>query len=449
VKRKNLMRHWIFTALLSLLIAAGPARADEAAQDKVQRFLATITPPGAQISFAGVEESDDTITVRDVVAHAQSAGGEETVQRIGVMQLRGMAALPSGLFRLDSLRAENIRIDGASDLQGAGPGNVRIRTATASEVDGARIGALAFSDIEVSASAAGSAYIMRIAAATLSNVDTQTLTRAAVRAHNDPQSARREDALLNSLLNSSSYGALRIRGVSVSKGQTELLSIAELYSEPDGAYAPFPASGSFFVRNASLDLRDPMAASVRDRLGQDRLRFNIESQHKFNAPASHVWDTSVTLSPDAKLAGTCSAQNLNGFSPALIRQAQAASNNPATLRKCDLNFTGTEFVNRWLAQDGAKQGLSLEEARAKYLAGSLMASFDPKTANDPMAMQLVSAGQIFLTQPSRLNLQLAPPGGLKFPDSVATFIMLFQGGPAQKQQAMQKLGLNIKAVPLN
>lgn len=444
------MRHWIFAALLSLFIAAaGPARADEAAQDKVQRFLATITPPGAQISFAGAEESGDTITVRDVVAHAQSAGGEETVQRIGVMQLRGMAALPSGLFRLDQLRAENIRIDGVSDLQFSGPGSIQIATVTASGIDGARIGALGLGGIALGASAGGTAYSIRIANASLNDVDTQSITRAAVRAQGDAQSARREDALLNSLLNSNSYGGLHLRGVSVRKGKIELLSMAELNSEPDGNYAPFPASGNFSIRNASLDLRDPMAANLRQWLGQDRLQFNLESRHHFSAPASHSWDTTLKLSPDAVLAGNCSAQNLNGFSPALIRQAQAASSNPATLRKCDLNFTGTEFVNRWLAQDGARQGLSLEEARAKYLAGSLLASFDPQTANDPMAMQLVSAGQIFLTQPSRLNIQLAPPGGLKFPDSIASFVMLFQGGPEQKQQAMQKLGLNIKAVPLD
>ena len=107
----------------------------------------------------------------------------------------------------------------------------------------------------------------------------------------------------------------------------------------------------------------------------------------------------MRLSPDAMLAGNCSAQNLNGFSPALIGHAQAASGNSATLRKCDLNFTGTEFVNRWLAQDGAKQGLNAEEARAKYLAGTLLVSLDPQTADDPLAMQLASAGQIFLSQP--------------------------------------------------
>ncbi len=444
------MRPRILVALLIMAVAiAGSARADEAAQDLVQRFLATITPPGAQIIFASAEASGDAITVRDVVAHAESAGGEETVQRIGQMRLQGLQALPSGLFRLDTLRAENIRIDGASDLQFSGPGSVRIATVTASGIDGARIGALALSDIDLSASAAGSAYSIRITNASMNNMDTQSITRAAVRAHGDPQAARGEDALLNSLLNTNSYGALHLRGVSVRKGKAELLSIAELNSEPDGNYAPFPASGNFSIRNASLDLRDPMAASLRQWLGQDKLQFNLDSRHHFSAPASHKWDTVLKLSPDAKLAGTCNAQNLNGFSPTLIRQAQAAASHPATLRKCNLNFTGAEFVNRWLAQDGAKQGLSAEEARAKYLAGSLLVSLDPQTANDPMAMQLVSAGQIFLTQPSRLNIQLAPPGGLKFPDSIATFVMLFQGGPEQKQQAMQKLGLSIEAVPLN
>lgn len=440
----------IFAALLSLFIAvAGPARADEAAQDLVRQFLAAITPPGAKISFASAGASGATITVRDVVAHAESAGGEETVQRIGQIQLQGLEALPSGLFRLDQLRAENIRIDGASDLQFSGPGSVRIATVTASGIDGARISALALSNIEINASAAGTAYAIRIANARMNNVDTQSVTRAAVRAHGDRQAARREDALLNSLLNSNSYSALHLRGVNVRKGKAELLSIAELNSDPDGNYAPFPASGNFSIRNASLDLRDPMAASLRQWLGQDRLQFDLESRHHFNAPASHTWDTTLKLSPDAILSGTCSAQNLNGFSPALIRQAQAASPSSATLRKCDLNFTGTEFADRWLAQDGARQGLTVEEARAKYLAGSLLVSLDPQTANDPMTMQLVSAGQIFLTQPSRLNIQLAPPGGLKFPDSIATFVMLFQGGPDQKQQAMQKLGLRIEAVPLN
>ncbi len=440
----------IFVVLLSLCIGvAGPVRGQEATQDLVQRFLATITPPGAKISFASAETVGDAITVRDVVAHAESAGGEETVQRIGQIQIQGLSALPSGLFRAEQVRAENIRIDGASDLQFSGPGTVRIAAVTASGIDGARIGALTLSDIDLSAPAAGTLYSIRIANASMNNLDTQSVTRAAIAAHGDPKAARREDAVLHSLLNSNSYGALKLRGVSVRKGKLDLLSIAELNSEPDGNYAPFPASGNFSIRNAALDLRDPMAASLRQWLGQDRLQFSLESRHTLRAPASHDWNTTLKLSPDAVLAGTCSAQNLSGFSPSLIRQAQAASSNPATLRKCDLNFTGTEFVNRWLAQDGAKQGLNAEEARAKYLAGSLMASFDPQTANDPMATQLISAGQIFLTQPSRLNIQLTPPGGLKFPESIATFVMLFQGGPDQKQQAMQKLGLRIEAVPLN
>ena len=148
----------------------------------------------------------------------------------------------------------------------------------------------------------------------------------------------------------------------------------------------------------------------------------------------------LRLSPDAMLSGTCSAQNLNGFSPALIRQAQAASGSSATLRKCDLNFTGTEFADRWLAQDGARQGLSAEEARAKYLAGTLLVSLDPQTADDPLTMQLVSASQIFLSQPSRLNIQLAPPGGLKFPDSIATIGLLFQGASGAKTAGDAKAG---------
>ncbi len=443
------MRNLIPAALLCLLMTVGPARSDDATQTMVQQFLATITPPGAKVSFASADTNGETITVRDIVAHAQSADGEETLQRIGQMKLQGLEALPSSLFKLENMRAENIRIDGASDLQGTGPGSVTIRSATVAGVNGAHINALAISDIEISASAVGTAYAIRIANADMRNVDTQSVTRAAIRAHTEPQSARREDALLNSLLNTNSYGALHLRGVSVRKGKTHLLSMAELNSEPDGNYAPFPASGNFSIRNAKLDLRDPMAASLRQWLGQDALQFDLESRHHYSAPASHRWDTTLKLSPDAKLTGVCNAQNLNGFSPALIRQAQAASTSPATLRNCDLNFTGTQFVDRWLAHDGAKQGLSLEEARAKYLAGSLMASFDPQTANDPMATQLISAGQIFLTQPSRLNVRLAPPGGLKFPDSVTSFMMLFQGGPEQKQQAMQKLGLGISAVSLN
>ncbi|MEQ1888628.1 MAG: hypothetical protein ABL951_05540 [Alphaproteobacteria bacterium] len=440
----------LITILASVICMLAPtAQASDDAQSLAQRFLATISPPGARISFASAEGSADAITVRGVVAHAQSAAGEETVQRIEVVQLHGVEALPSGLFRVARLRAENVRIDGAADQLLSGPGSVRIAAVTASGVDGARIGALALSGIELSASAGGVAYVIHIDAGSLENVDAQSLTRAAMAAQSDPQSARREDALLNSLLNASSYGALQVRGVSVRKGETVLLSIAELVSKPDGNYAPFPASGSFAIRNASLDLRDPMAAVLRQWLGQDRLQFSLESRHDFSAPASHAWDTTLKLSPDATLAGTCAAQNLNGFSPALIRAAQAAASNPATLRWCDLSFTGDEFVNRWLAQDGARQGLSMEEARAKYLAGTLLVSLDPQTANDPMALQLATAGQIFLTQPSRLNIQLAPPGGLKFPDSVATFVMLFQGGAEQKRMAMQKLGLSISAVPLN
>ncbi len=442
------MRRQIFFVLFCLLAAFAPGSAHAAMQEQVQRFLASITPPGAQTDYASLEESSDAILVRDIVAHAQSAGGEETVHRIGLLQLRGLTALPSGLFRLDSLRAENIRIDGMSGIDGSGAGSIRIQTVTATDMDGARIKALKLSGIEFSAPAAG-AVSLRVNTATLNDADGQAFTRAAVRAHSDPKTANGADALLHSLLNSGSYGALHVRGVSVRKAQTELLSIAEITSEPDGAYAAFPASGKLVIRNASLDLRDPMAAGVRNWLGQDRLLFNLESRHRFSAPAAHVWDSALSLAPDARLAGSCTAQNLTGFSPALIGAAQAAASNPATLRKCDLNFTGTEFVNRWLAQDGAKQGLNLEEARAKYLAGSLLVSLDPQTANDPLALQLISAGQIFLSQPSRLNIQIAPPGGLKFAESVIAFAMLLNGGPEQKQQAMQKLGLRIEAVPLN
>lgn len=443
------MRRQIFFVLFCLVAsAAAPGGAHATVQEQVQRFLASLTPPGAQTSFASLEESDGTILVRDIVAHAQSAGGVETVHHIGLLQMRGLTALPSGLFKLDALHAENIRIDGMSGLDGSGSGSIRIRTVTATDMDGARIKALVLSDIAFSAAEAG-AVALRVNTVTLNDADGQALTRAAVRAHTDPATADSTDALLQSLLNSGSYGALHIRGVSVHKAQTELLSIAEITSEPDGAYAAFPASGKFAIRNASLDLRDPMAAGVRNWLGQDRLLFNLESRHRFSAPAAHIWDSQLSLAPDAELSGTCTAQNLTGFSPALIRSAQAAASNPATLRGCDLNFTGTQFVNRWLAQDGAKQGLTPEEARAKYLAGSLLVSLDPQTANDPLALQLITAGQIFLSQPSRLNIHLAPPGGLKFPDSVISFAMLMNGGPEQKQQAMQKLGLRIEAVPVN
>lgn len=444
------MRWHIFAALLgAMLMAHMPARADEDAQARARLFLASISPPGAKISFASAERSDDTIIVRDVVAHAETPGGEEIIQRIGLLRLQGLQPLPSGLFRVERLSAENIRIDAAADLQTSKPGSIQIASLTASDIDGARLGDVAASAIEVSAFAIGSTYAIRIADASLKNVNAQSLTRALVRANQTPETGRREDAALNALLNTVTYDALDLRGLSLRRDKTNLITAAELSSAPDGAYAPFPASGKFSIRAADIDLLDPMAAMLYRQFGQDRLQFSLESRHNYRAPASHDWDISLKLSPDAVLAGNCAAQNLNGFSPALIRQNQAVSGSAAILRSCDLNFTGTEFVNRWLAQDGAKDGLSLEEARAKYLAGSLLVSLDPQTADDPLAMQLAGAMQIFLTQPSRLNIRLAPQGGLKFPDSAATLAMLFQGRPEQRREAMQKLGLSITAQPLN
>lgn len=444
------MRLLILATLLSCLATgAQPAAAGPETEALAGRILAAITPPGAKISFAAAEGSQDNLTVRDLVAHGATAGGEEVVQRIGLLRMQGVQELPSGLFRAAKLDAENIRIDGAADLQTAKPGSIQIASLSVTNIDGARIGAMTASGIEISAFAMGSSYAIRIASASLNRVDAQSLSRAAVKAQQDPQSERRENALVSALLNNASYGAMQLKELSLRRDKTDLLTIAALISEADGQYAPFPASGKFSIRNASIDLRDPMTARLKQWLGQDRLQFSLESHHTFQAPGSHRWDSVLRLSPDAVLAGNCSAQNLNGFSPALIRQAQAASGNSATLRKCDLNFTGTEFVNRWLAQDGAKQGLNAEEARAKYLAGTLLVSLDPQTAGDPLAMQLASASQIFLSQPSRLNIQLAPPGGLKFPDGFAAIGLLFQGTTEQKQQAMHKLGLNVTAAPLN
>jgi len=442
------LHKYAFLLLISLL-AHGPALAGEDLQEQAKRFLATLAPPGSKISFAAMEPTDGGISVRDVVAHADTAGGDEVVEHIGLMNVQGLQPLPSGLFRADRFSAENIRIDAAPDGQDIKPGSIHIAKVTASGIDGARIAAIAVSQIEVSTFAVGSTYAIRIASASLKNVDSQSLTRAFVRANADTQSARGEDALLNALLNASTYDALSLRGLSLRRDKTDLMTIAEINSKPDGAYAPFPASGSFSIHAGEIDLLDPMAAMVYQWFGQDRLQFSLDSHHTFASPASHGWDISLKLSPDAALAGNCAAQNLNSFSPALIRQTQALSNSPATLRQCDLNFTGTEFVNRWLAQEGARQGLSPDGVRAQYLAGTLLASLDPATANDPLAQQLTSAMQIFLTQPSRLNIHLAPEGGLKFPDSAVTLAMLFQGKPEQRREAMQKLGLSLQAQPLN
>ena len=149
------MRRQIFFVLFCLLAASAPGSAHAAMQEQVQRFLASITPPGAQTDYASLEESSDAILVRDIVSHAQSAGGEETVHRIGLLQLRGLTALPSGLFRLDSLRAENIRIDGMSGIDGSGAGSIRIQTVTATDMDGARIKALNLPNLVVVSPDAG------------------------------------------------------------------------------------------------------------------------------------------------------------------------------------------------------------------------------------------------------------------------------------------------------
>lgn len=444
------MRWPIFAALMGAMLSANtPVLAGDGVQEQAGLLLASISPPGAKISFAAAEPSDGGMTIRDMVAHAEVAGGEEVIQRIGLLRVEGLQTLPSGLFQASRLSAENIRIDAASDGQEIKPGSIQIAKITASGIDGAHIGAIEASAIELSTFAIGSTYAIRIASASLKNVDSQYLTRALVRAQGDPQSGRREDALLNALMNASTYDALHLRGLSMLRDKTKLINISEINSIPDGAYTAFPASGKFSIRAVDIDLLDPMAAMLYQWLGQDRLQFSLESHHTYRAPASHGWNIKLKISPDAELAGNCTAQNLNGFSPALIRQAQAASSSSAILRGCDLNFTGTEFVNRWLAQDGARQGLSLEAARAKYLAGTLLASLDPATANDPVSQQLTSAMQIFLTQPSRLNIHLAPQGGLKFPDSAVTLAMLFQGKPEQRREAMQKLGLSIEAQPLD
>ena len=443
------MRWRIFTALLgAILMANMPARADEDARAQARLFLASISPPGAKISFASAEPSGDAITVRDVVAHAETPGGEEIIQRIGLLRLQGLKPLPSGLFRVEKLSVENIRID-AAGVQTTKPGGIQIEKISASDIDGARLGDIAATAIEISTFAIGSTYAIRIAGANLKNVNAQSLTRALVRANDAPEAGRREDAALHALLNDVAYDALHLHGLSLRRDKTSLITVAEISSTPDGAYAPFPASGKFSIRQADIDLLDPMAAMLYRQFGQDRLQFSLESQHSYRTPASHGWDISLKLSPDAVLAGKCAAQNLNGFSPALIRQNQAASGSAGILRSCDLNFTGTGFVNRWLAQDGARDGLSLEEARAKYLAGSLLVSLDPAAASDPLAQQLSGAAQIFLTQPARVNIRIEPQGGLKFPDGAATLAMLFQGRPEQRREAMQKLGLSIAAQPLD
>ncbi|MSP42030.1 MAG: hypothetical protein EXR08_01470 [Alphaproteobacteria bacterium] len=444
------MRLSIYAYLLIVSVMANvPALAGEDLQEQAKLFLATLAPPGSKISFAALESKDGAVILRDIVAHAETAGGEEIIEHIGLLNVQGLQPLPSGLFRAARLSAENIRIDAASDGQELKPGGIHIANVTASGIDGPRIAAIAASQIELSTFAAGSTYAIRIANASLKNIDSQSLTRAFVRANIYTQSTRGEDALLNALLNASTYDALSLRGLSLRRDKTDLMTIAEINSNPDGAYTPFPASGNFSIHTGDIDLLDPMAAMLYQWLGQDRLQFNVDSHHTFTSPAAHGWDISIKLSPDAELAGNCTAQNLNRFSPALIRQTQALSNSAATLRRCDMTFTGTEFVDRWLAQEGARQGLSPEGVRAQYLAGTFLASLDPDTANDPLAQQLSSAAQIFLTQPSRLNIHLAPQGGLKFPDSAVTLAMLFQGKPEQRREAMQKLGLSMEAVPLN
>ena len=279
----------LIVALMSFIFAgAPPAAAGTETEALAGRILAAITPPGAKISFAAAEGSQDNLTVRDLVAHGATAGGEEVVQRIGLLRMQGVQELPSGLFRATQLNAENIRIDGAADLQTAKPGSIQIASISATNIDGARIGAMTASGIEISAFAMGGSYAVRIASASLNNVDAQSLSRAAVNAQQDPQSERRENALISALLNNASYGAMQLKELSLRRDKTNLMTIAAISSEADGQYAPFPASGKFSIRNASIDLRDPMTARLKQWLGQDRLQFSIWNHViHFSAPASH------------------------------------------------------------------------------------------------------------------------------------------------------------------
>lgn len=424
-------------AMLLLLSAhSGEAKAD--AQADISGFIASIAPPGAKISFAAPEESGGTIRVRGVVAQAQTAGGGEAIESIGMLELHGLRPLERGLYRADRLQAENIRLDGLEDTQ-AGGGGIKIAAISASGLDGARIAEVKFSGAAISAARDGGNYALGIDQGELRNVDAKPFSRA----------AGRPDSLLNALMNEHVYGALHLRGLTLRRDGSQILSIASLGSNADGGYAPFPASGDVSLTGGRLDLRAAAAApELVQTLGQDVLQFTLSSKHGYRAPASHQWDIRLEISPDGALQGRCAADRLSAFQPSLIGQALAAGGG-ATLRSCDLNFTGTEFVNRWLAQNGAKEGLTAEQARAKYLAAALYIPFDPQAGADPLAAELSKAMTVFLSQPSRLNLRLAPPGGLNPVEAAASFAILMHGAPAQKQQAMQKLGLRLSAEPMN
>lgn len=412
----------------------------------VRAFLYTLAPSGAQIKFDAVETAGAGIDVRDIVAHSESAAGEEIILTAGRLQLQGLRELGSGQFHVDELRAENVRVDGSPPAGGAVAG-FRIESITASGIAGTRINSLAVSGVSMSAVSGGAEYALGLKSAALRDVDAGFLNKLATRGNIAPKSGRPDDALISALLNTKTYASLDAQGLIVRKDAMELLSIAELGNEPDGVYVPFPASGRVFARQVKLNLRDPMTGALRQRLDQDDLVFDYTSAHRVTAPGKHRWDVKLKLPPDGELVSICTVDNLNGFSPALIRQAQAASANSAVLRRCETGFTGTEFVNRWLARDGAKDGFTAEQARGKYLALALYVPFDPKLSGDPLALEFASAAQIFLSQPSRLNILLEPEGGLKYPEGLMTLSLLFQGTPEQKQQAAKRLGLSISAKP--
>ena len=433
------MRHRLFsTGLASLFLLFtqfGGARADT--QADVRGFIASISPPGAKISFSGLEEAGSTIRVRGVVAQAQTASGGEAIETISRLELHGLRPLERGLYRADRMQAENIRLEGLDDTQTGG--GVTIDRISASGLDGARIAEVKFSGATISAAHAGGNYAIGIEQGELRNLDAKSFSRA----------GGRPDSLLNALMSEHVYGGLHLRGLALRRDGSQILSIASLVSAADGGYAPFPASGKLSITGGRLDLRAAAKATeIAQTLGQDVLPFTLSSRHDYRAPASHQWDIRLEIAPDGALQGRCAAENLRAFQPSLIGQAVAAGGN-ATLRSCNLNFTGTEFVNRWLAQDGAKEGLTADQARAKYLAAALYIPFDPQAGADPLAAELSKAMTVFLSQPSRLNLRLDPPGGLNPMEATAGFAILMHGAPAQKQQAMQKLGLRLTAEPLN
>lgn len=425
-----------FAFLVMLFAHSGGARAD--AQADIRGFIASISPPGAKISFSGLEETGGAIRVRNVVAQGQTADGGEVIETIGMLELHGLRPLERGLYHADRLQAENIRLDGVDDMQPGG-GGVKIARISASGINGARIGEVRFSGAEISAAREDGNYVLEIGQGELRNLDAKPFSQGAGGPH----------ALLNAVLNEPVYSGLQLRELALRKEGRRLLAIATLVSEADGGYAPFPASGKLSITGGRLDLRAaPKAAELGQILGQEVLQFTLSSRHDFRAPASHQWDMRLEVSPDGALQGRCAADHLSAFHPSLTSQAMAAGGS-AALRSCDLNFTGAEFVNRWLAQDGAKEGLNADQARAKYLAAALYIPFDPQAGTDPLATEFSKAMTIFLSQPSRLNLRLDPPGGLTPVEAIASFAILRHGAPAQKQQAMQKLGLRLSAEPLN